>query len=259
VVEVPESRYAKSGDVHLAYEVVGDGPVDVVVVPDWVLNVEVSWGLEPYRRVWDRFASFARLVLFDARGSGSSDPAPLGELATFEQGADDLRVVLDAVGSDRAFLVGDSTAVPVACLFAATHPERTAGLVLTGGWASLFDHGDGVGYRVADREALMEAAVADWGNPEGVRMQLAMPGEDRDEDRQMCARMERLALSPAAAQAFAGMMADMDVRSVLGSIQAPTLVVHLANDPLAPVEHGRYLASHIPEARYVDSQGHLHF
>ena len=227
--------------------------------PEWVINVDASWGLEPYRRVWDRFASFARLVLFDARGSGSSGPAPLGELATFEHGADDLRVVLDAVGSDRAFLVGDTTAVAVACLFAATHPERTAGLVLTGGWASLSDHGDGVGYRVADRAALMEAAVEDWGDSETARLQLAMPGEDRDEDRQMAARMERLALSPAAAQAYAEMMADIDVRSVLGSIQAPTLVVHQAGDRLVPPTHGRYLARHIPEARYIEFPGNDHF
>ena len=256
----PRAKYAKSGDSHLAYWVVGDGPSDLVFVPDWITLVEASWFVPNYERLWERLGSVGRLILTDARGSGSSDPAPLGDPATFEHAVDDLVAVLDAVGSERAFLIGHSQApTMLACLFAAMHPDRTAGLIVAGGTPSWLDHGDGFGFPLESRDALLDFVATTWGDPEGVHMQLALPGPGREEERRREARLERLAMSPTAARAHFAMVADLDVRAALPSIQAPTLVIHRVGDRLVSVEAGRYLARNIDGARYVELPGEEHF
>ena len=256
----PAAKYAKSGDLHIAYWVVGDGPFDLLFVPDWITLVEATWFVPNYEQLWERLGSVGRLILTDARGSGSSDPATLGDPATFEHAVDDLEAVLNAVGSKQAFLIGHSQApTMLACLFAALHPKRTAGLILAGGTPSMFDHGDGFGFAPDARDWFPDFVANTWGDPEGVHMQLALPGPGREEERRREARLERLAMSPTAARAHFAMVADLDVRAVLPSIQAPTLVIHRTQDQLVPVEAGRYLAKHIDGARYVELPGDEHF
>jgi class 3 adenylate cyclase len=177
----------------------------------------------------------------------------------FEHAVDDLRTVLDTVGSERAFLIGHTSCVLLACLFAATHPERTAGLVLAGGWASPMGDGDGSGLPPDFRDAVGESVVRSWGDPDSERLRRALPGEGREDERRREARYERMALSPAAARQHFGMVFDMDIRPVLPSIQAPTLVLHSTGDQLVPVEAGRYLADHIDRAHYVELAGDEHF
>lgn len=259
-MEWPPAKYAKSDDTLIAYWAVGDGPVDIVFVPDWVTLIEATWNLPNYERLWERLGSLGRLILTDARGSGSSDPAPIGEPATFEHAVDDLVAVLDAAVSERAFLIGHSMApAMLACLFAALHPDRVAGLILAGGCASWVDRGDGFGIPPGARDAVLDFVVHTWGDPEGAHMNLALPGPGREEDRRRESRLERLAMSPAAARTHMAMVFDLDVRRVLPSIQAPTLVIHRAGDKLVPVEAGRYLAEHIDGAHYVELPGDEHF
>jgi class 3 adenylate cyclase/pimeloyl-ACP methyl ester carboxylesterase len=258
-VDFPGAKYAKNGDIHIAYEVLGDGPIDILVVPDWVTVMEAAWNLEEAARALEQLASLGRVILTDTRGSGSSDPAPLGDPATFEHAVDDLRTVLDAVNSERAFLIGHTNAALLACLFAATHPERTAGLVLVGGMLSYLDRGDGIGFPAEFRDGLLDYAVRSWGDPDSERLDLLLPGEGRTELRQRAARMERLAMGPGAVRQFLEMMFDIDIRSVLPSIQAPTLVMHRKDDRFVPVGAGRYLADHIDGARYVELVGDDHF
>lgn len=258
-MEFPGAKYAKNGDVHIAYEILGDGPIDILLVPDWVTVMEAAWTMEEPARAVERLASLGRLVMTDTRGSGSSDPAPLGDPASFEHAVDDMRTVLDAVRSDSAFLIGHTNAAMLACLFAATHPERTAGLVLAGGMPSYLDHGDGLGFPPEFRDEILEYAVRSWGDPDSDRFDLLLPGEGRDELRRQAARMERLAMSPGAVRPFLEMIFDIDIRPVLASIQAPTLVLHRADDRFVPVEAGRYLADHIEGARFVELAGDDHF
>ena len=258
-MDVPEAHYAKSGEFHIAYQVVGAGPLDILVVPDWVTLMEAAWTWEEYARAWGRLSTLGRLILTDARGSGSSDPSPLGDPATFEHAVDDLVAVLDAVGSERAFLIGHTNSALLACLFAATHPERTAGLVLAGGMLSYLDRGDGIGYPAQFRVALLDYVVRSWGDPNSERFRTMLPGESREEERRRDARMERLAMGPGAARKFMEMMCDIDIRPVLPAIQAPTLVIHRTEDPFVPVAAGRYLSDHIAGARYVELPGNEHF
>ncbi|HUC38246.1 MAG TPA: alpha/beta hydrolase [Acidimicrobiales bacterium] len=260
MIEPPATRYAETADgVHVAYQVVGDGPIDILIVPDWVTVIEASWNWEGYPRLWERLGTLGRLILTDARGSGSSDPDPLGYPATFEHAVDDVAKVLDAIGSDRAFLIGHTNAAMLACLFAATHPERTAGLVLAGGMASYIDRGEGIGFPASFRNELADYIVRSWGDPDSERFRLMLPGEDRDEERRREARLERVAMSPAAVRQHCEMMLDIDIRPVLPSIQAPTLVLHRTGDRLVPVAAGRYLADHIDGARFVELAGDDHF
>jgi class 3 adenylate cyclase len=258
-VDQPEAKYAKSGDLNIAYQVVGDGPIDIAYVPDWVLGIDASWSWDDYRYLWEHLASLGRLILSDARGSGSSDPAPVGDPATFEYAVADLLAVLDAVGSERAFLLGHSTASMLACLFAATHPERTAGLVLGGASASTFDRGDGIGFPIEGRDAIVDLVVSGWGDPDSEMLRLLFPGEGREEVHRREARIARMTLSPAAARRHYEMVFNMDIRAVLPAIQAPTLVLHAAGDLVVPVAAGRYLADHIDGARFVELAGDGHF
>ena len=251
---VPETRYARSGEVHIAYQVVGDGPIDLVYVPSWISQVEHYWEEPKVAPYFERLASFARLIMFDRRGSGLSDPVATGP--TLEQQIDDVVAVMDATASRRAAVFAMLEGGAMAALFAATHPERTSALILYEAqprmsWAPDYDWAT----PRAEREAyIRDGGMEDWGT--GARILSLAPKSSRDPRlRAWFARLERLAASPGTAARLAMMNAEVDVRSVLPSIQAPTLVLHRAEDRFIDVRHSRYLAEHIPGARYVELPG----
>jgi len=256
---VPETRYARSGDVHIAYQVVGDGPRDLVMVPGWFSHLELNWEKHPSVS-WADFlrglASFSRLILFDKRGTGLSDRA-VG-VPTLEQHMDDLRAVMDAAGSERAAIFGDSEGGPMCALFAATYPQRTTALIVYGGYAKVLASADyDCGFT---REALEQAtafAERQWGHGELTHFYAPSLAQDAAA-REFIGRYERLAASPGSARAEFLMYADIDIRPILPTIRVPTLVLHRIGDRMVSVCHGRYLAQHIPGARYVELPGDDH-
>jgi class 3 adenylate cyclase len=260
----PTVRYAKSGDVNIAYQVLGEGPFDLVYVPGWVSNLEVRWELPNYARFIERLASFSRLIVFDKRGTGLSDRVPTNELPTLEQRMDDVRAVMDAVGSDRAALFGASEGGPMCALFAATYPERVNSLVMYGSFARGFPDGD---YPWAttrwattpeDLDALLEVAEETWGEPDELLGLWGPSVAEHEPFKRWWARYLRMSASPAAGVAVARMNHQIDIRHVLPAIQAPTLVIHRANDSLIFADGSRYMAERIPEARYVELPGEDH-
>lgn len=258
---IAETRYTASADgLHIAYAVGGDGPPDLVYIGDWLGNVDAAIAFEEWRPFWSGLANIGRFVLFDPRGTGASDPAPVGEPATLDHGVDDLRAVLDATGSQAAFLFAHAQATPVATLFAAAHPERTAGLVLWSPFAALIDRdGDGVGFPAEMRDQLVEFNVAGVGNPQSDWAQVAMPGAGRERDREAVARFQRFGASPATVRALTEMYVDFDIRDVLPSVQAPTLVLQRSGDRLVHPRFARQVAALIPNASYVELVGDDHF
>jgi len=252
-----KTRYAKSGSVHIAYQVVSEGPVDVVFVPGHISHLELGWDLA-WARIVNRLARFARVILLDKRGTGLSDRVPDAELPTLEQRMDDVRAVMDAAGSERAALVGVSEGGAMSVLFAATHPERTTALVLYGTMARLAWAADYPwGARPEEQHAILDAIERHWG--EGVGLPVFCPSGAKDRVyRESYARFERLAASPGAATALLRMDFEMDVRAVLPSVRVPTLVLHCTGDRAVPVAHGRYLAQHIAGAKLVEVSGDDH-
>ena len=240
----PRIQYAKSDDVSIAYRVVGDGPLDVVFVQGWVSPIEQLMELPSYVRFVERLASFSRLILFDKRGTGSSDRVSINELPTLEQRMDDVRAVMDAVGSERAALVGSSEGGPMSILFAATYPERTTALVLIGTLAK-FGHQP------------LEWIEKHWGEGRGAAL-FAPSLADDPEFTKFMARFERQGASPSAAAALMKMNQDIDVRQILPAIRTPTLVMHRAGDRVIPVDRGREIARLIPDARYLELEGEDH-
>ncbi|MGZ8259322.1 MAG: adenylate/guanylate cyclase domain-containing protein [Caldimonas sp.] len=257
--EIAETRYAKSGDCHIAYQVVGEGALDVVLIPGFVSNVEHGWDFPPLAHFYRQLASFARLILFDKRGTGMSDPVPVQQLPTLEQRMDDVRAVMDAAGSERAALVGVSEGGPLSLLFAATHPDRTVALVLMASFARVAwapDHP--IGAERGVWEALLKRMEQGWGK--GVLLSAFAPSLANDDAaRKAWARMQRQASSPGAAVAVMRMAYEIDARAILPAIRVPTLVMHRAGDRLLAVEHGRYLARAIPGAQFVELPGIDHF
>jgi class 3 adenylate cyclase len=256
-VDVPETRYAKNGDLSIAYQVVGDGPLDIVFISGFVSHVEFGWELRPFRRMWERLSSFSRLIVFDKRGTGLSDRTE--RIPTLEERMDDVRAVMDAAGSERAALVGISEGGPMELLFAATYPERTTALVL---WASFARSVQAPDYPVGIDPAVAEATIQrverDWGKGRAIRA-IAFQDAPRDESTQrLLARAERNSATPALAAAALNFGARTDVRHVLHTISAPTLVLHRTGDPLISVGCGRYLAEHIAGARFIELPGNFH-
>jgi len=245
----PETKYARSGDVHIAYQVTGSGSLDVVYVPGFVSHVELAWDSPAMAHNFDRLGSFARLIRFDKRGTGMSDRVPV---ATLEERMDDLRAVMDAVGSERAALIGVSEGGPMCLLFAATYPARTSALVLYGAFAKrLWSPDYPIGVPEIDRAAYMDLIAQQWS--EEADLSLVAPSLAHDpEARRRFARSRRMSASPGAALAIARMNSEIDVRHVLPVIQIPTLILHRATDRDVAVGNGRYLAEHIPGARYVE-------
>lgn len=252
----PPTRYARSGDVSIAYQVVGDGPRDLVFVMGWVSHLDWFWEEPRFAHFLDRLASFSRLILFDKRGTGLSDRA-VG-LPTLEERMDDVRAVMDAAGSERAALLGISEGCAMCTLFAATYPERTAALIVLAGYARPlvapdYPHGATPGERLR----FAEHVEHNWGSD--IRLAARAPSLVHDARfREWWATYLRMSASPGAAAALIRMNMAIDVRHVLPAIRVPTLVVHRTGDRSISVEHSRYLAARIPGARLVELPGDDH-
>jgi len=253
----PETRYARSGGVHIAYQVFGEGDLDLVLVPGFTTHVELLWEHEPTARFLEGLASFARVINFDRRGSGLSDPVVAAP--TLEQRMDDVRAVMDAAGSERAALVGISEGVPMSILFAATYPQRVLALVCSGGMArSTYAEDYPWGTHV---QALVESAVElilpHWGD--GSIIEVSSPSQAGDpQARAFYGRLERATASPGMLAALSQMFLDLDVREIVPSVHAPALILHRTRDRLVNVHHGRWLAEHMPNARMVEFEGDDH-
>ncbi len=250
-----ETRYARSGDVNIAYQVTGEGPLDLVLVPGFVSHLESDWE-EPRSALFlERLSSFSRLIRFDKRGTGLSDRP--GGLPDLETRMDDVRAVMDAVGSERAALLGYSEGGPMAILFAATYPARTTALVLYGAYAKRQDPDDDYPWAAtpAERRAHAEEIERTWGAQSDLGKMA--PNADPALVRWWSARA-RAAASPGAARDLILMNSQIDVREVLPTVSVPTLVLHRRGDLDARPEEGRYMADRIPGARYVELEGDDH-
>jgi pimeloyl-ACP methyl ester carboxylesterase len=252
-MEAPETRYAESGGLHLAYQVLGEGPPDLVFVAEFWNSIEAQWEEPGFERFLRRLASFSRLICFDQRGSGMSDPVALSELPTLEEWMDDVRAVMDAVGSRKAVLLGSGGGGLMSMLFAATYPERTEALTLINSFARLTrgpDYPIGTSPEYEDR--IVWEMRTGWGR--GILLETATLAGDEG-FRRWWARYQRLGASPGTVLTMRRMLQQSDVRHVLGSIRVPTLILHRAGNRLVDVALGRYLAEQIPGARYVEVQG----
>jgi class 3 adenylate cyclase len=253
---MPDTRYAQSAGVNIAYQVIGDGPVDVVYVPGWVSHVELAWELPELAAGFERLASFSRLILFDKRGTGMSDPVPADQLPTLEQRMDDVRVVMDAVHCEKAAIFGASEGGNMSMVFAATYPERTIALCTFGSTARRIWSPD---YAWAPtREKRLEAfAETERYWTTGLGWKDMAPSLDPAGLAEL-ARYYRRCASPGAAVALLKMNTDVDVRDVLPTIRVPSVVMHRTADRDANVEEGRFIAAHIPGARFVEFPGADH-
>jgi class 3 adenylate cyclase/dienelactone hydrolase len=246
-----ETHYARSGNLRIAYQVVGKGPLDLVLVPGFISNLDLYWDEPTVAHFLTRLGSFSRLILFDKRGTGLSDR--LGALPTLEERMDDVRAVMDAVGSERAALFGMSEGGAMSMLFAATYPERSQALILYGTYAHFHTW-----VLPPDRfEPFLEKIEQLWGK--GASLSAFAPSKATDERfKQWWARFERLSASPSAAIMLMRMNSQIDVRHVLPAIRVPTLILHRSGDTRVNVEAGRFLAASIPEAKYVEFPGADH-
>lgn len=254
----PKTEYARSGDVHIAYQVVGRGPLDLVYVPGWVSHVELAWEEPTMARFLHRLASFSRLIVFDKRGTGLSDRVPDDKLPTLEDRMDDLRAVMDAVGSERAAVFGVSEGGNLCTLFAATYPERTTALVMYGTFAKRIWSPDYPWAPTPEkRQQDYEFVEREWGNLMDIAHYAPSKIGDDAFSRRTAAYMRRSA-SPGAAVALLRMNTQIDIRHVLPTIRVPTLVVHRTGDRDVNVEEGRWLAARIPGTRFVELPGDDH-
>jgi pimeloyl-ACP methyl ester carboxylesterase len=254
-----EINYAKSGGVNIAYRVSGSGPVDLVFIPGWISHLDVGPEDPGIARFGELLRRFARVVEFDKRGTGLSDRVPDDRLPTMEERMDDIRAVMDAVGLERASILGFSEGGALAMLFAATYPTRTTSLVLWGSYASMIKRPDYEwGMTQEDVEVAAAAYLDRWGT--GVGLGTFVPSRAHDAaTRRWWGRFQRMAASPAAAIALLRMNAQADIRPALGAISAPTLILHRRDDVIAPFGHARYLAEHIPDTRLVAFEGRDHW
>jgi pimeloyl-ACP methyl ester carboxylesterase/class 3 adenylate cyclase len=258
VFNVPETMYARSGDVNIAYQVIGDAPLDLVFVMGWVSHLEYFWREPNFARFLLRLASFSRLILFDKRGTGLSDRVPINQLPTLEQRMDDVRAVMNAVGSERAALCGVSEGGPMCSLFAATYPEKTLALVMIGTYAKrVRDAEYPWGPTQEEREHFFDVMREHWGGPVGIDERAPSLAND-PKFRDWWATYLRMGASPGAAVALTQMNAEIDVRNVLPSIRVPSLVIHRTDDQCLKVEEGRFVAERIPGAKFVELPGNDH-
>ncbi|HVL33451.1 MAG TPA: adenylate/guanylate cyclase domain-containing protein [Actinomycetota bacterium] len=258
-MQIPETRYARSGDLSIAYSVSGSPPPDILYVSNWTSNVEAFWDWAPFARFIRRLRSFGRVILFDLPGNGLSDPVAVDNVPTIEQWMDHVRVVMDAVGSERAILVAEGAAGGLALPFAATHPDRTLGLILIGSFARLAADDDYAhGFPLDTLPQGLEWFLDRWGT--GMQLQLTAPSVANDPyEVEAMARAERHSASPGIARAFFTMISQIDVRDVLPTVHVPTLVIHKEGDLWIRAAHGRYLAEHIEDARYLEIPGEDHY
>jgi len=261
-MERPRTRYAKSGDYHIAYQVVGEGPVDLVYVPGWVSHLDLHWEEPSVARFFRRLASFSRLVVFDKRGIGLSDPVAASAMPTLEERMDDVRAVLDAVGSERAAVLGQGYGSPIAMLFAASHPERTSKLVLYAPTAKAgLKTEDYPWGTTPEQQAEWQEAHDEWGTDEFAAAWVARLAPSMAEDARFvewAARVMRTSASPATAESFTRMNSMMDVRDILPMIRVPTLVLEREESAppkgpldMAPLVEAAWIAERIPGARLV--------
>jgi pimeloyl-ACP methyl ester carboxylesterase len=241
---LPATRYAASGDLNIAYQVIGDGPIDIILVPGVVSHVEFLHEMPGYTDFLRRLTSFARVVTFDKRGQGLSDR--MSGAPSLEQRMDDVRAIMDEIGSQRAVLLGFSEGCPMSALFAATYPDRVSHLVLIGGFA-----------RAADRsapdvwETMVAQLVKNWGTGALLKAALGSQTADPDSAAQF-AKFERLSSSPGAFKTIMLLNRQIDVTAILPTVRVPTLVLHRRTDAQMPVQFGRDLAAQIPGARYIE-------
>jgi class 3 adenylate cyclase len=251
----PETRYARLGGDRIAYQVLGEGPPDLVLARRSYGHIDIAWEDPGITRFLRGLASFCRLILFDRRGTGPSDPLPLDPLPPWESYAEELATVLDEVGCERAAIMAELDAGPTALLWAGTRPERTSALVLVHTSARFVAGGD---YPIGLAAEAVEAMVAQFDQLWGSDAMAAMLVPSRADDARFLrwfAKWQRASVSPKVAQAFLRAMAEVDVRPVLPLVQAPTLILHRRGFGLVPIEHGRYLAEHIAGARLVELPG----
>jgi pimeloyl-ACP methyl ester carboxylesterase len=240
---LPETRYALSGDVNIAYQTMGAGPVDIIMVPGLVSHVEFTHELAGYTAFLRRLSTFARVVTFDKRGQGLSDR--ISGAPSLEQRMDDVRAVMDDIGSERAVVMGFSEGSAMSVLFAATYPERVVQLILFGGFALAPT------FLSNDLEQRIARIAKAWGTGELMKTVIPSQAANQDAVRQF-AKMERLSASPGALRAIALLNAQIDIRPILPTLQVPTLVLHRRTDVRVPIEAGRDLASRIPNARFIE-------
>ena len=253
---VPETRYARSGDVNLAYQVIGDGPIDLVYVMGWVSNLEAFWQEPSVASFFYRLASFSRLILFDKRGTGLSDRVPIDRLPTIEQRMDDVRAVMDAAGSERAALFGVSEGGPMCAVFAATFPQRTSALVMYGSYAKrVWDAEYPWAPTPEQREQWYSRLESEWAS--GADVETLAPSSD-ERFREWWARYLRMSASPGAAVALGRMNTAIDIRQLLSAIRIPTLILHRTGDRDIDVGGSRWMAGQIAGAKYVELPGDDH-
>jgi pimeloyl-ACP methyl ester carboxylesterase len=254
----PRVSYTRSGDVNIAYQVVGSGPIDIVFVMGWVSHLEYFWNEPSFAAFLNRLASMSRLILFDKRGTGLSDAVPISELPKLDQRMDDVQAVMQAAGSKRAVLMGVSEGGPLCTLFAATHPEMTAALVMIGSYARrLWAPDYPWGRTVEERDRFCQTIIEQWGGPVGIEERAPSRALDAEFLAWWSAYL-RMGASPGAAVALTRMNAEVDIRDVLPTIRVPALVIHRTGDQCLKVEEGRYLAEHIPGATMVELPGNDH-
>lgn len=252
--DAPRVRYAKSGEIHIAYRVFGTGPRDIVMIPGTLAHLDVFWAIPSYQHLLKRLTAFARVILFDKRGQGLSDRVVAEQ--TLEERIDDVRAVMDAAGSRSATLYGWSEGGPMSIMFAATHPERSTALVLYGTFASVKDKPWAVTRE--ENETVLADIEAHWG--EAVLLRVNAPSVANDPAMvEWGSKLERATASPGSIVALLRANYEIDVRHILPSVRVPTLVMHRSGDGLVPVASGRYLAEHVPGAIYSEIPGDDHF
>jgi class 3 adenylate cyclase/pimeloyl-ACP methyl ester carboxylesterase len=255
MADIPTTRYVKSDDVHVAYQVNGDGPVDLLWVPGFVSHMEAGWQNPQTAGILRRLSSFSRLILFDKRGTGMSDRG--SQIFTLEQRMHDVRAILDEIGSERAVLFGVSEGGPMSLLYAASYPERTAALILYGSYAKRsWAHDYPFGWKDEQWERVLGNIEHNWGTPQGTSVAMWAPSLMKNpEAAERMAAYFRAAASPGAAAAIMRMNREIDVRNILPTIRTPTLILHRTADRVSEIGHARYMAEHIPEAKLIELPG----
>jgi class 3 adenylate cyclase len=259
MVDAPETRYAVAPDgVHVAYQVVGDGPIDLVFLFEWMSNLDVQWQEPSVAGFLDRLSSFSRLIMLNPRGTGFSDPVGVGRVPTVEEWMEDIKVVMDTVGSERAGILATGGGGPMSLLFAASHPNRVSGLALINSYVRLSAaHDFPAGVPVATVEQYLAWVEPHWGT--GEVLVLAGPSRAKDTAfRRWHGQLERSAVAPSMYAAIIRALLGLDLRDVVSTISVPTLVVHRVGDLIVPVELGRDLASRISGATLVELAGEDH-
>jgi class 3 adenylate cyclase len=256
MIELPTTHYVKSDGIHIAYQVVGEGP-DLLFVPGFVSNIEALWRSPDHNAFFGRLASFCRLILFDKRGTGMSDRG--SQLFTLEQRMHDVQAILDDVGSEEAALFGVSEGGPMSLLYAATYPQRTSALVLYASYAKRSCSPDyPYGWTDEQWQQVLDDIEHNWGTTQSLSVGMNMPSAGDQVLAERTASYFRASASPGAAGAIMRMNRDIDVRHVLSAIRVPTLILHRTGDHRIEVEHSRYLAQHIPGAKLIEFSGDIH-